>query len=431
MMRRPMATTGSTRRARRSVAAAAALLLSVAAATPAQASDDGQWWYDLYDVPAAHAEGWTGEGVKIAVIDAQINPDLPVFDGADLTVMEDPLCANSGPAISTEFNDDSSHGTTVTAMLVGNGEGAGAERGIAPDASVIYYGWGLVGEETCELPAEVEDRTLTGGGWGMLRALEDGAQIITTSVGSSSYSLADMQVMAEAIARGVVVLSASTNESGVATANFPNALNGVVTVNAMDADGEIQKDKDTGELAIEPEATVVAAGVDIDVIGAGGSWDNTGPATGASLASPIVAGMLALTWQKYPEATANQLVQSLIHNTWADDHPLERDTVNGYGYGAASLGHLLREDPTQYPDENPLMDKKFGFPNADDVAIAAGESEDLMPVIPDAPASRPSFDWTSIGVTAGAVGAVAVVASVIIVLVTRRRKPQPPAPPAL
>ncbi len=53
--------------------------------TPALAADaapDDNWWYDAYGMTTIHGEGWTGAGVKVAVIDANINPELPVFEVA-------------------------------------------------------------------------------------------------------------------------------------------------------------------------------------------------------------------------------------------------------------------------------------------------------------------------------------------------------------
>ena len=79
-------------------------------------------------------------------------------------------------------------------------------------------------------------------------------------------------------------------------------------------------------------------------------------ATGTSIATPIVAGFMALAAQKYPDATGNQLIQSLVRNTWLEDHELSYDSENYlYGYGEASARHMLRVDPTQYDDVNLLI----------------------------------------------------------------------------
>ncbi|MDQ1204758.1 hypothetical protein [Microbacterium sp. SORGH_AS_0862] len=76
------------------------VVLSSTTTAAASAADDGQWWYDAYGVADVHAEGWTGKGVKIAAVDTQINPDLPDFQGADLTVAEGSACVGTEPTSS-------------------------------------------------------------------------------------------------------------------------------------------------------------------------------------------------------------------------------------------------------------------------------------------------------------------------------------------
>jgi subtilisin family serine protease len=67
--------TGRHRRLR--LIAAAAVVAAVAAPTAASAASvDRNWWYQKYGVAEVQAEGWNGAGVKIAVIDAQINDQL-------------------------------------------------------------------------------------------------------------------------------------------------------------------------------------------------------------------------------------------------------------------------------------------------------------------------------------------------------------------
>ncbi|WP_202812699.1 S8 family serine peptidase, partial [Kytococcus sedentarius] len=72
-----------------------------------------------------------------------------------------------------------------------------------------------------------------------------------------------------------------------------------------------------------------------------------------SSSAPIVAGFLALARQKWPDATANQLLQLLVHTTVNTDGGWNQYT----GYGLASPATMINTDPSQYPDENPLADK--------------------------------------------------------------------------
>jgi hypothetical protein len=65
-----------------------------------------------------------------------------------------------------------------------------------------------------------------------------------------------------------------------------------------------------------------------------------------------VAGALALVKSKYPEATGNQLIQHLIH---FDTDPESYAYSDDLGFGVISLRNMLANDPTGWPDVNPLM----------------------------------------------------------------------------
>ncbi len=395
--------------------AAAAVLAAIAAPTAASAAAvDGNWWYEKYGVAEVQADGWNGAGVKIAVIDAQINDQLPAFADASLTVA--PAICND-PATTTEVNEDAIHGSTVAAILVGNGEGYGAIRGMAPAADVTFYAVGG-GATVCRLQ---DDRSA----WAV--ALDDavasGADIVTMSKVSTDASDEDIESVARALASGVIFIAGTPNYEGQGA--LPAAMNGVVSVNAFDANGDLLVSTELGVPNVQPEVTVVAPGVDVAI----STWDREQIGSGSSYATPMVAGILAAVKQKYPDATANQLIQSLIRNTKTEDHPLERDTTGGYGYGPASLRHMLAVDPTQYPDENPLMDKSFGEPTAAQVAQAASPA--TMPTasastaVADGDAEgRAASDAVPMGWIVGIGAAVLIGAIVVIVVVAARRRAQ-------
>ena len=70
----------------------------------------------------------------------------------------------------------------------------------------------------------------------------------------------------------------------------------------------------------------------------------------------MVAGMLALARQKWPEATTNQILQLLVHTGLNPNHDWNQYT----GYGPIDIHALINTDPSQYPDENPLLQKPGG-----------------------------------------------------------------------
>ena len=68
-----------------------------------------------------------------------------------------------------------------------------------------------------------------------------------------------------------------------------------------------------------------------------------------------MAGQIALARSRWPQATPNQILQLVTHSG-SNNGAWDQYT----GYGALSLDAMLGNDPSQYPDENPLADKGGG-----------------------------------------------------------------------
>ncbi|MEZ3158543.1 S8 family serine peptidase [Microbacterium sp. BWR-S6Y] len=405
---------------------------AVAATDTAQANLD--YWWSAYGIDAAHDAGLTGKGVKVAILEQQINPDLPIFEGRSLRVSDKPVCAEDPPVATTDANPSSRHGTTMTALIIGNGEGADGIRGIAPDADVTFYGYGS-GNCTPDIEEQISPF-----GYGVKLAVDGGAKIIFTSIGGTAQE-GDGPAIAYAIARGAVVISASDNPDstsdsvGFSPLTDQGTINGVVSAAAIDRNADLQK-TDAGDPYVIPQTTVVAGGVRFPSVGRDGDWTTSGTASGSSYASPTVAGMLTLAAQKFPDATGNQLVQALISTTNGQQHEPAR-TEDGYGYGAAWLPTLLVSDPTALPDENPLMGesagKTTGYPTSEQIEAAkaggfvvAVESPRPRSFNEDGDASAAGSDMSAvIGWVVGGVAVllvIAVIVTLVIVITIRRRK---------
>ncbi|WDG18503.1 S8/S53 family peptidase [Microbacterium sp. Clip185] len=357
--------------------------------------------------------------MKIAVVDTQINPDLPDFQGADLTVAEGSACVGKDPT-SSVASAGAQHGSTVTAMLIGNGTGVAQTKGIVPDASVTFYGVGSAAD--CDPLPEVAESKLTPIMWMVKRAVDDGADIVSVSMVEGQSGLASYGVLAEAAEKKVPVVAGNPND-GFKEGLYPAGLNSVIGVSAVDSDQKLP----IAALGVENQigdTTVVAPGVDIATIGDGsdpGSWDVSGRATGTSLATPLVAGILAAAKQKYPDATGNQLIQSLVRNTGAEDHEVQYSDTGGYGYGVASLRHTLSKDPTEYEDVNPLLNKGVG-PTQEDIDEAAAALASPPAMDQPSPDGIGAFLPVIIGVGVGVLVLIVVGVVVTVVLVRRSRR---------
>ncbi|WP_162616329.1 S8/S53 family peptidase [Xylanimonas allomyrinae] len=364
---------------------------------------DGSWWYGSYGVAEVNAQGADGHGVTVAVIDSGINPRVPMLADADLVVHEPSFCMNEADdapaaAATTDFFE-SWHGTNVVAHLVGNGQGYDGQssvRGISPKARVRFYddsGYYLPNPDgsfssllNCSSVNDVDAVAAA-----VVQAVDDGADIISISQETGAAAGSDLSVaFAYAIHEGVIVVHGMSND-GVAVLR----VNGGVAVQAVGPD--LEPATPTARLRdFSHERVVVAAGGQMLVQGDTdtGDWRPLGLAEGSSFATPLVAGMLADVWSVYPDATANQLLQSLIRNTGSEDHELGYDEI--FGYGLASVGHMVRAgDPAQYPDQNPLIEPwsadREGFePSPTAEEIAAGVRPSWAPALSADPSTDPS-----------------------------------------
>ena len=279
------------------------------------------------------AAGYTGAGVNIAVIDGPADTTVPELAGADITVK--PMCDY------TPSPDSRTHATTVVSILAARG------YGVARGAHITNY----------SIPSSDDTNKSSCTGTSIddaiSAAVADGARVISISRGGgSNITDGERQAIIGAIARGVVVVAGTGNDGAQDPAGFFSSVNGTVGVGASDAAGRIQPYSNYGK-----GLTVMAPGdLDYHDLGNGGQVAST---SGTSVATPIVAGFVAVAMQRWPEATGNQIVQSLLAT--ATTGPTGQPLISPHG--------LDTTDPTQYPDTNPLMDKFPGTqPSAQTVA---------------------------------------------------------------
>ncbi|MFJ4166189.1 S8 family peptidase [Microbacterium sp. NPDC089698] len=428
-------------------AAAVAAVVTVVAAPPANADDlsSGSWYYQALHVQEALDAGFTGKGVKIAVIDTQINPAIPTLQGANLTPVDKTYCYDAQgkpiPPTSTDYAA-AMHGTHVASLIVGTGEAEPGQvpiRGVAPQAEVLFYNSGIAAAPdsslTC-LDAKGENRPVESLAEAMNDAMDAHADIISVSQGVP-YSGALNRALARALALGIPVVAGLTNDALSTTGGYPGVGNGSVGVQAIDATGAVQKADGFSNRSLSVK--VAAPGVGIITQGTSESWDAQELGSGTSLATPIVAGFLADMKSKFPSATGNQLLQTMIRNTGGTLH--DPRWGNDLGYGTISLTQMREDNPLAYEDVNPFFDPKASQsqgPTVDDVGAAKG-AEALKPTAgtqtTTPQAGKPAADGASAGTPAwvpfaigGGVLLLIVVGGVFaVVMGTRRRRGAEPA----
>ena len=337
---------GRAARALTTVASSLALAAGVLALAPAPAHADGavpsQEYFSYYPLNTVHQKGITGKGVTIAVIDGPVDTSNPALKGANITDKSRCTIQDSPEGVR--------HGTDMAIILVS------PISGVAPDATLYTY-QSSTSTTTSNGSCDSNGDRLNTIAALINQAVEDGAQFISVSQSVNESSNELKWAITNAITRGVIIVAAAGNEALPDDITTLGRYSGVVGVSAINSDGTFASYSNWGD------GVVTAA--------FGGPYTtydvNTGePVTvqGTSISTPLVAGMLALARQKWPDATANQILQLLVHTGLNPNHDWNEYT----GYGAIDGGALVNTDPSQYPDENPIIQKNGGSePTAQEV----------------------------------------------------------------
>jgi subtilisin family serine protease len=261
--------------------------------------------------PKAWAAGYTGKGVKIAVLDTGVDATHPDLKNQVIAAK------NFTPA--ADATDKVGHGTHVASIAAGTGaKSGGAYKGVAPGAQVLN---GKVLDDT---GSGDDSGILAGMEW----AAEQGADVVNLSLGGMDTPETDpLEAAVDKLSadKGILFAIAAGN-SGPESIGSPGSAESALTVGAVDDKDKLADFSSTGprlgDGAIKPDVT--APGVDITAASAKGSAieQEVGekPAgylsiSGTSMATPHVAGAAAILKQQHPEWTYTELKGALTAST--------------------------------------------------------------------------------------------------------------------
>ena len=203
------------------------------------------------------------------------------------------------------------------------------------------------------------------------RADSSGVDVINSSLGyydfddlSMNYSKSDMDGNTTVITkaaqfltdRGIVVVCSAGNEGGIAwqIITAPADARDVLAVASVNNAGQRSASSSVGPSAdgrIKPD--VAAQGVNTSIIKPDGS---AGTASGTSLASPLVASLVAGVWQRYPQLTNKELIEAVKKSASQATSP---DNLLGYGIpNFTAVVNYLEDHPQDNPFEvypNPVL----------------------------------------------------------------------------
>lgn len=309
-----------------------------------------QWHMDQIQVNDISSDNW-GAGTVVAVIDTGVSVFSDGY-GQTMTTGYDFHNDDNDPA------DDQGHGSHVAgtiAQATNNGEGV---RGVAPD-TVIMPLKSLGSDGTGFVLSSIE---------AIEYAVDNGADIINMSLGSSSSSTAEETAVSAAIDAGVVIVAATGND-GLQTNGviYPAGYDDVIAVSAVGYS--------TSALAYYSNAGpqvgfAAPGGDDSTFLNNGVYWDgvlqetldtSTGQGNyflfqGTSMATPHVAGAYAVLMGA--GATGAQATTALIDSA-TDLGTSGKDDL--FGHGLIQLNDALTSyADSQSSSNSPVDDLSVG-----------------------------------------------------------------------
>ncbi|WTZ69301.1 S8 family serine peptidase [Streptomyces sp. NBC_01383] len=311
--------------------------------------------------PTAWKAGYTGKGVRIAVLDTGADATHPDLKGQ--------ILASKNFSGTPDLKDHFGHGTHVSSIAAGTGAKSGGRfKGVAPDAKL--------------LEGKVLDDDGFGDDSGILAGMEwavaQGADVINLSLGGTDTPGIDpLEAAVNKLSAdsGVLFAIASGNEGDMAgTVGSPGSADAALTVGAVDGKDVLadfsSRGPRVGDNAIKPDVT--APGVDITAAASPGSVIDKevgqNPAgyltiSGTSMATPHVAGAAALLKQQHPRWKNTELKGALTASTKPGKYtPFEQ------GSGRIAVDRAITQSVVADP-----VSLSYGvqqWPHTDDVPVA-------------------------------------------------------------
>jgi subtilisin family serine protease len=311
----------------------------------------GQQWA----LSSIHAfEAWditTGGDITIALLDTGVSRSHPDLKGKLLPGYD---FAND----DDDPSDDEGHGTYTAGVAAANSDNGAGIAGICWQCKI--------------LPVKVLNRRGQGQDASIARglrwAVDQGARIISMSLGGPD----DTQVIRDAVAyahdHNVLLVAASGN--GHADGNKPNYPAAYPNVLAVSATG--RNDGVTGFSTTGDYVGISAPGVGVwSTLWTPGQGDTYGAANGTSAACPHVAGAAALVLSVRPELSADQVAEILEAS--ADDQGVPgRDADQGYGRLNVLRAVQLAADPGAL-SRSRIQGRVAGAPAGTTVTLSTGQ----------------------------------------------------------
>ncbi len=311
-----------------------------------------------------HNEGYDGEGMTIAVLDAGYQ-NADEMDAFDSLWMNDRILGTANFVNDEDiFNSSiSSHGTSVLSTMGGNLPGEIV--GTAPQAEY----WLIRTEDASDEYLMEEYFWVDGAEF----ADSVGADIINSSLGytenfndpDNDHTYEDMDGNTtpvtigadEAASKGILVVNSAGNSGSGSWFYIGAPADGdsVMAVGAVDGNGNYVSFSSKGPTydgRIKPDVSAKGSSATVASV-----WGGVTYASGTSFSSPIMAGMTASIWQANPSLGNMELIELIKEHGHQADDP---DSL--LGWGIPDFGAMLDVIGTQNADLTLLKAVKV-YPN--------------------------------------------------------------------
>ena len=287
----------------------------------------------LIGADIAHAQGFDGRGITVALLDSGIDAHNPDFAGRVVAQqcfcdnLDGSGCCPNGDSVQSGDGaaaDDNGHGTHVAGII--GGSGASGPRGVAPAVAIVAVkvldssnGFrsftqvyrALEWIATSRLDVRVINMSL-------------GSRTLfsTAACGSDAIALGLRDVIDRLRARGVLITASSGNQSSTTGTTLPACMSDVLAVGAtydsarartsMCLDPDVQPDGIACFTNSTDAIDLVAPGAMIAASRRGGG---STVLVGTSMAAPHVAGTIALMQQKSRSTLTADQIDAILKGT--------------------------------------------------------------------------------------------------------------------
>ncbi|WP_138420599.1 S8 family peptidase [Aquibacillus sediminis] len=274
-----------------------------------------EWGSEAIQSPLALSSNFTGEGVKVAVLDTGIADHEDVTITAGVSMVD----------YTNSYQDDHGHGTQVAGIIGAKPNDIGIV-GVAPASEL--YAVKVLGQDGTGYTSDV----IAGIDW----AIQQDMDIMNISLGAERGSPLMESYIRQAIDQNIVVIAAAGNDGTPAgtedNVGYPARYSQVIAVGATNQSNQRADFSSTGQ-AVE----IAAPG---EAILSTHLHNKYARVNGTSFASPYVAGVAALIKQLNPSMTVSQ-IRKRIQQESIDLGPTGRDSW--YGYGLTQAPYYFRD----------------------------------------------------------------------------------------